>query len=106
MPHEKIVLQAPDWQSADAQAAWEKAHGVWVPKGLMIQWGPYGENDGAPAVGIASGRFVESDVDIARVNSGGGKLEDQMMEWFNRSEINQIIRILRRARTSAYGADE
>lgn len=37
---------------------------------------------------------------------GGGKLEDLMMLWFGRSDVNKLIRILRRARDAAYGADE
>lgn len=106
MPHEKILIQPPDWATPDAQKAWEQAHGLWRPQGLMIQWGPYGESDGAAAVGIGSGMFNESDTDIQRINSGGGKLEDMMMMWFNRSQVNAVIRTLRRARTGAYGADE
>lgn len=103
MPHEKILLSPPDY--ADPKVG-EAAAKLWVPQGLMVQWGPYGETDGAPAVGIGTGHMAEDTESMDRVNSGGGKLEDMYMMWFNRSYINRIIRTLRRARTAAYGADE
>lgn len=102
MPHHKIYLPEPDYLTKEAA---EQA-GLWAPQGIMFQWGPYGEQDGAPAVGIGTGNFVESDEDIARVNGGKGVLEDMMMLWFNRSQLNESIRILRRARNAAYGIDE
>lgn len=102
MPHHKIYLPEPDFLTKEAAAE----AGPWKPKGLMVQWGPYGENDGSAAVGIGTGNFVETDDDIKRVNSGGGTLEDMMMLWFNRAQLNEVIRTVRRARTAAYGADE
>jgi hypothetical protein len=102
MPHEKICLPGPDFLTKEAA----DASPLWKPKGLMVQWGPYGESDGSPAVGIGTGDFVEADQDIERVNNGGGVLEDMMMVWFNRSLVNRVIRTLRRARNAAYGVDE
>lgn len=102
MPHHKIYLPEPDSLTKDSA----DAAGLWKPKGTMIQWGPYGEQDGSPAVGIGTGDFVETDQDIDRVNNGGGKLNDMMMIWFNRSHVNEIMRTLRRARNAAYGVDE
>lgn len=102
MPHHKIYLPEPDYLTKEAA---EEA-GPWSPKGIMFQWGTYGEQDGSAAVGIGTGNFVETPEDIARVNSSGGKLEDMVMLWFNRSQLNESIRILRRARTAAYGIDE
>lgn len=105
MPHERVSIQPPEWanpRTDEEQAAADE----WKPKGLMVQWGPYGEHDGAPAVGISTGDFVDTAEDISRVNGGDGKLEDAMMLWFNRSQLNKIISLLRRARNSAYGADE
>jgi hypothetical protein len=102
MPHHKIYLPEPDHLTKEAAEAAEP----WKPQGVMIQWGPYGECDGSPAVGIGTGHFVETEEDIARINKGGGVLKDMMMLWFNRSDINGTIRTLRRARNAAYGLDE
>jgi hypothetical protein len=102
MPHERISIQPPDYLTKEL----EDAAGPWKSKGLMVQWGPYGEHDGSPAVGISTGDFVDNEDDVKRVNGGGGKLEDAMMLWFNRAQLNKVISLLRRARNSAYGADE
>lgn len=109
MPHHKILIPAPEWATPQTSEAADelKASGkLWVPQGLMVQWGPYGEQDGAPAVGIGSGHMQESDEDIARIERGEGKLQDMYMLWFTRSQINETIRTLRRARNAAYGTDE
>lgn len=103
MPHEKIEIPEPSWatpQTAEQAAAQAEASKLWIPQGLMVQWGPYGETDGAPAVGIGTGHFREPGDDRER------KPEDMMMLWFNRSQVNHAIRTLRRARVAAYGADE
>ena len=102
VPHQKIYLPEPEYATKDTA----DDAGLWKPKGLMIQWGPYGEQDGAPAVGIGTGDFGETDEDMERINSGKGTLQDMMMLWFSRSQVNEAIRALRRARTAAYGADE
>lgn len=106
MPHEKIYLPNPYENTPPQDDATMEAAKLWKPQGLMVQWGPYGESDGAPAVGIGIGDYVESEEDITRVNGGKGKLEDMMMLWFARSQVNSAIRILRRARNGAYGTDE
>lgn len=104
MPHEKITIPNPGHLNPDGSES--EASKLWVPKGLMVQWGPYGEQDGSPSVGIGTGDFEDSEERIQRINSGGGKLEDMMMLWFNRSQVNQAIRLLRRARNAVYGVDE
>jgi hypothetical protein len=102
MPHEKIYLLEPDYATPEAK----DAAGLWVPKGAMFQWGPYGEGDGSAAVGLGIGNFGETPEDRERVESGQGTQQDMFMLWFNRSQLNAIIRTARRARNAAYGTDE
>lgn len=102
MPHEKILIPEPHYATKE-QA--DQA-GLWVPQGLMVQWGPHRQDDQYQGVGIATGHLNSSDSDMQRINNGGGKLEDAMMMWFTRSQVNAAIRLLRRARTAVYGADE
>jgi hypothetical protein len=106
MPHHKIELQNPFTVNPPTDEAGREAAKLWVPKGLMVQWGLFVESDGSPAVGIGVGNFGGDDESTASADGGNGKLEDLCMLWFNRSQVNETIRILRRARTSAYGADE
>jgi len=99
--HEKISIPIPDY--ATPQVA--KEAGPWIPKGLKVQWSHYGEHDGSPAVGIGTGDFLPDDAGSGDPDDGG-KREEMFTLWFNRSQVNHIIRALRRARKSAYGEDE
>jgi hypothetical protein len=58
------------------------------------------------------GRFVPEVKQLSPVESANGETEDEAAQFtglwgtFDRHQINQLIRVLRRARNSAYGADE
>jgi len=78
MPNE-VIMRSPDDQ-------------------LTVQWGKEGDMD--PAVILTSWRE-------SRDPNGGHADWDPTAAWdLNRQTINQLIRVLRRARDSAYGRDE
>ncbi len=82
---------------------------LWIPKGVKVQWGgsqPDPLDSGECGVGIGVGNFTEGPAAEKRYAEGRTSHEDMMMLWFNRTQINEVIKILRRARTATYGSDE
>jgi hypothetical protein len=59
-----------------------------------------------------SGRFVPEVRQLSPIESANGETEDEAAQFtglwgtFDRDEINRLIRVLRRARNAAFGADE
>jgi hypothetical protein len=114
MPREQI--NHPDFTNADFADS-RKAHhpglpnDTWVDSAMHVSWHPFSDQGlGFVQVALeADRRYLKSVMAQDEVDANGLPVDPTPYVWtpvLTRSEINKLIRVLRRARDRAYGSDE